>query len=205
MLLAFDTATAQVTVALHDGSSVVATATADQSMKHAELLAPLISQVLDEAGVKPADLTRIGVGVGPGPFTGLRVGIVSARTLGLALDIPVDGVCTLDIVALEAVETGTVKGPFQVATDARRKEVYFATYGPFGDRFTGPVVDAPDTLHNHILTVGEGATLYPKAFPESAEPLRPSAAWLAKGLIENRFEVLAPEPLYLRRPDAFGK
>lgn len=204
MLLAFDTATAQVTVALHDGTEVVAQERSERSMKHAEMLAPLIESVLASAGVSPAELTKIGVGVGPGPFTGLRVGIVTARTMGFALDIPVLGVCSLDVVALEAVETGTVRGPFQVAADARRKEVYFATYGPFGDRFTGPIVDVPSTFHNHVLTVGEGAELYPNAFPESAGPLRPSAAWLARGLVADRFEILDPEPLYLRRPDAFG-
>ncbi|WP_366914084.1 tRNA (adenosine(37)-N6)-threonylcarbamoyltransferase complex dimerization subunit type 1 TsaB [Nocardioides sp.] len=193
-----------MSVALHDGTDVVVEEISEKSMKHGELLAPLIASVLERAGIAPGDLTRIGVGVGPGPFTGLRVGLVTARTMGFALGIPVDGVCTLDILALEAASTGAVSGPFQVATDARRKEVYFATYGPFGDRFTGPIVDRPATLHNHIVTVGEGTVLYPAAFPESAGPVRPSAGWLARGLVDGRFEVLAPEPLYLRRPDAFG-
>ncbi|UDY24313.1 tRNA (adenosine(37)-N6)-threonylcarbamoyltransferase complex dimerization subunit type 1 TsaB [Nocardioides sp. Kera G14] len=202
MLLAFDTATPQVSVALHDGTSVVAEEASDRAMKHGEQLAPLISAVLAAAGVTPAELARVGVGVGPGPFTGLRVGLVTARTLGFALDIPVDGVCSLDVLALEAVSTGAVNGPFQVATDARRKEVYFATYGPSADRFTGPVVDHPATLHSHVVTVGEGAALYPEAFPEAVGPQRPSAGWLARGLVEGRFEVAPPEPLYLRRPDA---
>ncbi|MFT4264494.1 MAG: tRNA (adenosine(37)-N6)-threonylcarbamoyltransferase complex dimerization subunit type 1 TsaB [Nocardioides sp.] len=205
MLLAFDTATPQVTVALHsgeEGTEPLAEAAGDRAMKHGEELAPLIASVLAEADAVPADLTRIAVGVGPGPFTGLRVGLVTARTMGFALAIPVDGVCTLDVLALEAVETGTVRGPFQVATDARRKEVYFAAYSPLGDRLTGPVVERPDALPGRLVTIGEGTVLYPAAFPDSVGPLRPSAGWLARGVAADRFELLATEPLYLRRPDA---
>ncbi|MET0525433.1 MAG: tRNA (adenosine(37)-N6)-threonylcarbamoyltransferase complex dimerization subunit type 1 TsaB, partial [Nocardioides sp.] len=108
MLLAFDTATPFVTVALHDGSDVVAELFSEQRMKHGEQLAPLIEQVMDRADVTRRDLTRIAVGVGPGPFTGLRVGLVTARTLGFVLQIPVAGVCSLDVLAFEAVETGAV-------------------------------------------------------------------------------------------------
>ena len=123
MLLALDTATAAVTVALHDGERVVASATRVDPMRHGELLAPLITEVLSEAGVVRQDLTAVVVGVGPGPFTGLRVGLVTARTLGAVLEIPVYGVCTLDVLAIEAVDAGAVSGPVRVAADARRKEV----------------------------------------------------------------------------------
>ena len=106
MLLAFDTATPAVTVALHDGERVVASQTRVDARRHGELLAPAITAVLDEAWVPRQDVTAIAVGVGPGPFTGLRVGLVTARTLGLALDVPVYGVCTLDVLAAEAVDAG---------------------------------------------------------------------------------------------------
>ena len=96
MLLAFDTATPLVTVALHDGDRVVAERLSDQPMKHGEQLAPLLEQVLADVGIVRQDLTAIAVGVGPGPFTGLRVGLVTARTLGYVLDVPVYGVCSLD-------------------------------------------------------------------------------------------------------------
>src|SRR6478609_3956664 len=115
-------------------------------MKHAEQLAPLIERALAEAGIVRQDLTAIAVGVGPGPFTGLRVGLVTARTLGFVLDIPVYGVCSLDALAIEAVETGAVDGDFAVATDARCKEVYFARYDAAGARLDGPLVDKPAAL-----------------------------------------------------------
>src|SRR5690606_27829252 len=122
-----DTASPQVTVALlDDAGTVVAERRSDELMKHAEQLAPLIAAVLTEAGAAQIDVTAVAVGVGPGPFTGLRVGLATARTLAMVLEIPVYGVCSLDALALEAVAAGTVQGPFLVATDARRKEVYWA-------------------------------------------------------------------------------
>src|SRR6476469_7494415 len=130
-------------------------------MKHGEQLAPLIEQALGQAGIVRQDLTAIAVGVGPGPFTGLRVGLVTARTLGFVLDVPVYGVCSLDALALEAVETGAVAVPFVVATDARRKEVYLAAYDADGSRTSGPAVDRPDAVATDAPVVGEGALLYP--------------------------------------------
>jgi len=202
MLLALDTATPLVTVALHDGADVVAELTADAPMKHGEQLAPLVAGVLERAGIVRQDLTAIGVGVGPGPFTGLRVGLVTARTLGFVLEIPVYGVCTLDVLAVEAAATGTVGGPFAVATDARRKEVYWGTYDADGGRLAGPLVDKPAVLATDGPVVGQGAVLYPDAFPHAAGPDRPSAGWLAHAIAEELVELQDPEPLYLRRPDA---
>ena len=202
VLLAFDTATPLVTVALHDGEDVVVEHTSEQRMKHGEQLAPLIERSMKEAGIVQQDLTAIAVGVGPGPYTGLRVGLVTARTLGFVLDIPVYGVCSLDVLALEAVETGTVSGEFVVATDARRREVYLASYDVVGARLDGPLVDKPATLATDAPTVGEGALLYPDAFPHPAGPTRPSATWLARAVADERAELRDPEPLYLRRPDA---
>ncbi len=202
MLLAFDTATQLVTVALHDGTDVVAERVSDQPMKHGEQLAPLIEAVLLDAGAVRQDLTAIGVGVGPGPFTGLRVGLVTARTLAFVLEIPVYGVCSLDVLAAEAVATGIGHRGFLVATDARRKEVYVATYDDAGRRIDGPSVVRPAAAPHGLPTVGAGAVLYPEAFPEAVGPVRPSAGWLARLIVEERAELLDPEPLYLRRPDA---
>ncbi len=205
MLLAFDTATHAVTVALHTGTpdgEVVAESTVVDALRHGELLAPGIREVLAAAGASPRDLTRLVVGVGPGPFTGLRVGLVTARTMAAVLDIPVDGVCTLDIVA-SAVASGSV-GPdgFRVATDARRKEVYWAAYDGTGARTTAPAVDRPDAVSFGGPVAGRGARLYPEAFPHPIDPENPAAADLARAVIAESVELLAPEPLYLRRPDA---
>lgn len=202
MLLTFDTATPRVAVALHDGSDVVAELEAERAMKHGEQLAPLVDAVMRQVGVVRQDLTAIGVGVGPGPFTGLRVGLVTARTLAFVLEIPVYGVCTLDVLAVEAVDTGAVDRDFVVATDARRKEVYLASYDADGARLDGPVVDKPAELATDVPVVGEGALLYPEAFPLAVGPQRPSAGWLARVVAEERAELLDPEPMYLRRPDA---
>ena len=202
MLLAFDTATPLVTVALHDGEDVVCDLVSERRLQHGEQLAPLIDRAMREAGLVRQDLTAIGVGVGPGPFTGLRVGLVTARTLGFVLEVPVYGVCTLDVLAIEAVDTGAVTDDFTVATDARRKEVYLATYDVDGRRLDGPQVAKPADVATGAPVVGEGAVLYPDAFPHAAGPTLPSAGWLARAIAGERVELQDPEPLYLRRPDA---
>jgi len=200
VILAFDTATPFVTVAIHDGSDVVVELTSAEKMKHGEQLAPLIEQALHHAGLVRQDLTAIAVGVGPGPFTGLRVGLVTARTLGFVLELPVYGVCSLDVIAVEAALSAGQ--PFVVATDARRKEVYRASYDEAGRRLDGPDVLRPGEAATDQLTFGEGAVLYPGAFPSSSAPTRPSAGWLARAVAEELAELYDPEPMYLRRPDA---
>ena len=203
MLLAFDTATPYVTVGLSDADDVVAERRSEQRMRHGEQLAPLIEAVLADAGAVRQDLTAIAVGVGPGPFTGLRVGLVTARTLAFVLDIPVYGVCSLDVVALEAARgADPVGSDFAVATDARRKEVYLATYDDRGSRLDGPHVARPAEAASEGPVAGEGAVLYPDAFPDARAPSWPSAGWLARAVAQELAELHDPEPMYLRRPDA---
>jgi len=199
VLLAFDTATPHVTVALHDGERVVAEYTSTEAMRHGEMLAPGIADVLTQVGAASRDVTAIAVGVGPGPFTGLRVGLVTARTMALALEIPVYGVCSLDILAAEAMDAG--HDDFLIATDARRKEVYLASYAS-RQRMDGPDVVKPADVATDRLVIGRGALLYPEAFPNSAGPEHPDAAVLCDVVVRERFELLDPDPLYLRRPDA---
>ena len=198
MLLAFDTATPHVTVALHDGDRVVSEYVSAEAMRHGEMLAPGIADVLDQVGATSRDVTAIAVGVGPGPFTGLRVGLVTARTMAMALEIPVYGVCSLDILAAEAVDDGLTD--FLVATDARRKEVYVASYRD-GRRVHGPLVVHPGSAATEETVVGRGGVLYPEALPRAQPPEHPSAAVLCDVVARERFELLDPEPLYLRRPD----
>ena len=199
MLLAFDTATPHVTVALHDGDRVLAELESTEAMRHGEMLAPGIQQVLREAGAGAADLTAIAVGTGPGPFTGLRVGLVTARTLALTRAVPVHGVCSLDVLAAAAIDAG--QRDFTVATDARRREVYLATYAD-GRRTWGPVVARPQDVATETIVVGRGGLLYPEAFPNATAPEHPSAAALCDVVLRRRFEITDPDPLYLRRPDA---
>ena len=139
LLLALDTATPAVTVALHDGTSVIASSSQVDARRHGELLLPAVDRVLAEAGLRLDAVTGIVVGVGPGPYTGLRVGLMTADTFGLALGVPVHGLCTLDGLAYAA----EIEGPFVVATDARRKEVYWARYADPRTRVTEPAVDRP--------------------------------------------------------------
>lgn len=204
LLLAFDTATPAVTVALHDGSAVVAQRAAVDARRHGELLAAAIAGVLAEGGATRADLTAIAVGTGPGPYTGLRVGLMTARVLASALNIPLYGVCTLDVIAREAA-AGAAGREFIVATDARRKEVYWARYSPAGDRVCEPAVSAPGELPGDCPVAGEGPVRYPELTAEPIPPTYPAAAQLAE-IAAERIAAGAPagpaEPLYLRRPDA---
>ena len=170
-------------------------------MKHGEQLAPLIEAVLADAGVARHDLTAIAVGVGPGPFTGLRVGLVTARTLGFVLDLPVYGVCSLDVIALEAAPT--IGTDFVVATDARRKEVYLASYDEQGRRLDGPDVLRPADAATDRPVAGEGRGALPRGVPRPARS-RPAERRLARAraVADELAELTDPEPLYLRRPDA---
>jgi tRNA threonylcarbamoyl adenosine modification protein YeaZ len=212
LLLAFDTATPAVTVALRGDEGVLAEHTEIDARRHGELLAPGIEKVLADAGRSRTELTGVAVGVGPGPFTGLRVGLVTARALGDALDIPVHGVCTLDILAaavVHAAGSSNVGERFAVATDARRREVYWATYDLTGRWETEPAVDRPAEIAERlagIAVAGQGPELYPEQFPHALDPALPSAAVLAeltaRLLREAPESLLPPYPLYLRRPDA---
>ncbi|MDR6117028.1 tRNA threonylcarbamoyl adenosine modification protein YeaZ [Aeromicrobium sp. SORGH_AS981] len=205
LLLAIDTSGPAVSVAVHDGDQVVGTAQGEGTMAHGELLAPAVRDALADAGHSAADLTDVAVGVGPGPFTGLRVGIVTARTLAATLGLTSHGVCSLDALALDA----GLGREHLVAIDARRKEVYWARYVPDADgvarRVDGPHVDKPAELarlHPDLPVVGRGATLYADVLDAADGPLDPSAAALAEGVVRGHVEVLGLEPLYLRRPDA---
>ncbi|GGW99259.1 tRNA (adenosine(37)-N6)-threonylcarbamoyltransferase complex dimerization subunit type 1 TsaB [Streptomyces noursei] len=212
LLLALDTATPAVTVALHDGSRTLAAAGDVDARRHGELLLPAVDRVLAEAGRKLAEVTDIVVGVGPGPYTGLRVGLVTATTFGAALDVPVHGLCSLDGIA----HASGLTEPFVVATDARRKEVYWARYAARPspdlppDRLTEPAVDRPAEIADEVAgipAVGAGALLYDTVFTGVRRdgPEHQSAAALAE-LAARKLaageELLPPRPLYLRRPDA---
>jgi tRNA threonylcarbamoyl adenosine modification protein YeaZ len=224
LLIAFDTATPAVTVALHDGTHVLAETTTVDARRHGELLASSIDAVLTEAGAGRLDITAVAAGTGPGPYTGLRVGLVTARVLGSALGVPVYGVCTLDVIAADAAKAAGGR-EFIVATDARRREVYWARYDAGGTRLDGPAVGIPADVAElaaasqaaasqaaagsqaggGILAAGAGVLLYPGVLGEPLEPAYPAAGTLAR-LAARQLAAGRPgtgaEPIYLRRPDA---
>ncbi|MDQ6658262.1 MAG: tRNA (adenosine(37)-N6)-threonylcarbamoyltransferase complex dimerization subunit type 1 TsaB [Actinomycetota bacterium] len=189
---------------------VLAQHTADEPFAHAEKLMPLAEDALTEAGVTLRALDAVVVGLGPGPFTGLRVGIATAEALGDALDRPVLGVPSHDGVAL-SLSIHQPPGPFLVVTDARRKEVYVTAYSHLRHRIGDPQVLAPSVLPDWIASLaaapvaitGAGAALAGLDLPL----LEPGTASL--GLVRAAGPALATgavpgplTPLYLRRPDA---
>jgi tRNA threonylcarbamoyladenosine biosynthesis protein TsaB len=200
MIVAIDTS-ASIAVAVTDADATVTLARKSvfSPRGHAELLSDLIRQALDEAGASRRDVASVVVGTGPAPFTGLRVGLVTARALGFAWGVPVWGVCSLDAI-------GAQHGDVIAVADARRKEVYWASYQG-GVRRQGPDVGAPAsvTVPAGVSVVGRGALLYPDAFPGAVEG-DPDPLWLAREALRRRSagEELPTEPLYLRRPDVHG-
>lgn len=190
LALVLDTSTPAVSAGLvrvGSATGVLAECVVIDGRRHGELLAVGMREVL---AYGTPDV--VVVGVGPGPFTGLRVGIMSAAAFGSARGLPVLGVCSLD---------GLASADTLVVTDARRKEVYWAGYGPDGLRVDGPYVTAPSLAVAAISgrrVVGDGAQLY--GFATTAEPRYPSV--LALAVAASRQQPLPLTPLYLRRPDA---
>ena len=188
LALVLDTSTPAVTAGLVDLDDlrVLAEAVAVDGRRHGELLALNLREVL-RAGT-PGTVV---VGVGPGPFTGLRVGIVTAAAFAEARGLPVRGVCSLD--GLAAPDAGVV-------TDARRKEVYWAAYDETAQRVDGPHVTTPEVAREALdgrRVVGDGAQLY--GFATDALPRYPQVAELARASLTQHRPLT---PLYLRRPDA---
>jgi tRNA threonylcarbamoyl adenosine modification protein YeaZ len=199
LVLALDTATPTLVAGLARWSAggdaeVLAERALPSGNRHAELLTPAIRGVLDDAGVSRGDLGAVVVGLGPGPFTGLRVGVVSGAALGDALTVPVVGVCSLDAIG---------SGARTVVTDARRKEVYWARYAADGGRLDGPGVVRPDELDVPGPFVGDPAFADRLGAPVTAADVTTA------GLLRAASPQLADPssagplvPLYLRRPDA---
>ncbi len=211
LVLALDTATPAVTAGVVEVAPDRTGATATRAVrvtrdarKHGELLMPEALAACAEAGIALADIDAVVVGTGPGPFTGLRVGMVTAAALGDALDVPVHGVCSLDAIAAEAADAG---GPLLVVTDARRREVYWAAYSG-GVRITGPHVEAPAAVVARIPELGAVASAGACAAGTGLRVLAPEAPG-PSGLVACAVAALRAgvrpgplEPLYLRRPDA---
>jgi tRNA threonylcarbamoyl adenosine modification protein YeaZ len=208
LVLVIDTSSAAVTAGIVEVSERGVVPCAEQTTLnargHGEYLAPGICGCLADLGAVPADLGAVVVGTGPGPYTGLRVGLVTARVFSDAIGAPVYGVCSLDAIG----DAGADEPALLVATDARRKEVYWARY-EFGRPVTEPAVAraADISLDGLTAVAGAGGDLYPDAWPQlRRRPDRyPDPVALAR-CAADRVRAAAPSdpitPLYLRRPDA---
>ena len=196
LVLALDTSTV-VNVGLARGAQVLAAATVADQMAHVEQLMPLVSECVDTAGIRLADIDKLIVGLGPGPFTGLRVGVVTARVLGFALGVELRGICSLDVLAAQFVAAS--RGEFLVATDARRREVYWARYSPDGVRLEQPRVSRPSDVPP-LPVIGPAADLYADQLHAVPGPRAMDPAVLATA--SATLPDAGREPLYLRHPDA---
>ena len=168
-VLAIDTSTSRTSVAIIDGDIVVFSGFRDGATAHGPSLPALVQEAL-----AVSEVDEVVVGMGPGPFTGLRVGIAFAHSCALAREIPVRGVCSLDAIAAQIDEKD-----FIITVDARRKEVYWARYTD-GVRTGDPAVNFPADV--------SGAPIYADSFVDM------------KALVKLPGNIT--EPIYLRRPDA---
>jgi len=212
LALVIDTSSAAVTAGVAEVASGVAPRVLAQQViidarAHGERLAPSIQASLAEAGVRFPDLAAVVAGTGPGPFTGLRVGLVTAAAIGDATGLPTYGVCSLDAIAAVHADCADLL----VAGDARRKEVYWARYR-HGIRTAGPEVTKPAELSTEAAAMaGAGARLYSDVLglpllglpllEEDYPPVAGLAAVAAERVL-NRAPGEPLTPLYLRRPDA---
>jgi tRNA threonylcarbamoyl adenosine modification protein YeaZ len=210
VLLAIDTSAGTSVAVVDLTRGVITERGTSDTMRHAEVIGRLIQECLTEAGVPISALSGVVGGMGPGPFTGLRVGIASAAAFADALGVPAHGVCSLDgIAAGPAGAEGAA--PLLVVTDARRREVYWAAY-PDGRRTHGPAVDSPAALAELVpgldvrLVAGTKAEELAESLGLAVHPAcRPTAAGLVAAGSAVLREVSDPpplEPMYLRRPDA---
>ena len=221
MILGIETSVENVGVALGDHTGIRATAAISSDRKHAESLTPMIHFVLQQAECEMADISAVAVDIGPGLFTGMRVGIATAQSLAWALDVPVIPVCSLDALAYSSK---WAELPIAVALDARRGEVYWALYRARGhelQRVTEPQVTSPEDAAIHIadrakemICVGTGFKRYAEQFEGSpwirvlgGDNVYPTASAVvalgASALLNgNVVEPDKVEPMYLRAPDA---
>ena len=205
LVLAIDTSTPAVTAGVATLAGTEVTVLAERvtlnPRAHGELITPHVLEAARQADITLRELDAIVCGAGPGPFTGLRAGMATAAALGHGLGLDVHPVCSLDGIAAESA----AGEPFVVVTDARRREVYWASYNADGVRTDGPHVQAPEPLGTSVAA-GDGARLYEdKLGVRVVEPYYPTV----KGLVTAAASALTAgeqpgplTPLYLRRPDA---
>jgi tRNA threonylcarbamoyladenosine biosynthesis protein TsaB len=206
IVLALDTAQNACSVAVLDGDRVLASATEPMQRGHQERLAPMASDVMTQAQLRFDQLDRTGVIVGPGSFTGLRVGLAFAKAMSLALDIPCIGVGTLE--ALAAGHSGFVVA----AIDARRDQIYLQIFQDGAPLSAAEGVDLGTAAARvtqlwpggAATIIGTGASLLEGVIANARIDARDFPDIIALARLVQRKPALAarPEPLYLRAPDA---
>jgi tRNA threonylcarbamoyl adenosine modification protein YeaZ len=196
VVLAIDTSTPAVTAGVVADGHVMAERVTVDARAHAERITPNVLAAIADAGRSMADLNAVVVGCGPGPFTGLRVGMATAAAYGHALGLPVYGVCSLDAIG------GQTTGEVLVVSDARRREVYWARYRD-GIRVDGPEVNAPADVDPGPAQSVAGSPDHASLFglPRIGPPY-PAAAGLVAAVADWSQAPAPLLPLYLRRPDA---
>jgi tRNA threonylcarbamoyl adenosine modification protein YeaZ len=197
MLLAIDTSAGTGVAVVDRDRGVIAQGSEADTRRHAEVIGELIRLVLDQSGVPLSAMSGIVAGMGPGPFTGLRVGIAAANAVALAAAKPVVRVVSHDGVAWGHYADGG-SGPLLVVTDARRRELYWSAYAGADEhglpiRVHGPSLSRPDDIPVEYA----GFTRV-----DAAEVAAGSLGMLAEGLYLHGGHFEGPEPLYLRAPDA---
>ena len=193
-VLAIDTSVGVSVAILRSNGELTQSQAVDHGMQ-GELTAELISQVVANSGIEISEITDVVVGVGPGPFTGLRVGLVTAAVFAHARNIPIHGICSLDAIAFDYAK------PCVVVTDARRKELYWARYED--KRIGEPQVSKPEDLLAQFPDsefVGPGAQLYPDFISGNVMELQ--AGSLARLFASGTAQLVDVSPMYLRKPDA---
>ncbi len=194
MLLAIDTSAGTSVAIVADDGRVIAERSSADTRRHAEVIGPFLAEALAAAEVDGARLTHVVAGIGPGPFTGLRVGIAAARAVAIARGIPLLAVPSHEAVALSLVEGGVAAGRFAVITDARRREVAVTV---FAAQLPLPAELEPAHLvARAAFAPAEGVTPFEVQEIPAAALAHAALARLATGAAFPE-----PQPLYLRAPD----
>jgi tRNA threonylcarbamoyl adenosine modification protein YeaZ len=220
VVLGIDTST-RVCVGLARDGEIIASTSVGDSRSHAELLIPTVQSVMAHHGLSMSDVTGISLGMGPGPFTGLRVGIAAAKVFARTLHIPLYRVCSLDVLGIGWAFTRP-QSDFVACTDARRKELYWARYDREGNRISGPFVTSPLELPD-LPCVGPGVLAYPDVKMDSYLAVKLgtwvdqfASSWprldqvseilgIDAGILAaygSQLPDVGSEPLYLRHADA---
>lgn len=221
-ILGIETATLVSSVAVATADTLLAEITLQTKKTHSELLMPHIAKLLDSAGVKKTDLKAVAVSIGPGSFTGLRIGLATAKTLAYALKIPLIGVPTLAAMAYGVPVPGSILAPI---LDAQKGNVYQALFewkeGGLQEIMPATVMAIDDVLANlaqyqtPVVLMGEAAAIYSEKIKKAGNPLvlaaphviiqrASSVAGLGHGLLSEgvQHDVMGLEPLYIRRSEA---